>query len=99
MVLENFKDKTIRILCFAAVVSLVLGVASHGWSEGWLEGVSILLAVTIITVVASGNNYMKEKQFRKLNEMACRKNVNVTRNGKTINMSVYELFVGDLVQI
>lgn len=53
----------------------------------------------IITVVTSGNNYLKEKQFRKLNEVANRKNVNVTRNGKIINMSVYELLVGDLVQI
>lgn len=43
----------------------------------------------IITVVASGNNYMKEKQFRKLNEVASRKDINVIRNGKTVNMSVY----------
>ena len=42
---------------------------------------------------------MKEKQFRKLNEVANRKNVNVVRNGKVLNMSVYELMVGDLVQI
>jgi len=99
MVMENFEDQTIQILCAAACVSLILGVASHGWSEGWLEGVSIILAVVIITVVTSGNNYLKEKQFRKLNEVANRKNVNVTRNGKIINMSVYELLVGDLVQI
>lgn len=42
---------------------------------------------------------MKEKQFRKLNEVAARKNINVTRGGHVINMSVYELLVGDLVQI
>ncbi len=53
----------------------------------------------IITVVASGNNYMKEKQFRKLNEVASRKNINVIRNGKTVNMSVYELLVGDVVYV
>jgi Ca2+-transporting ATPase len=55
--------------------------------------------VIIITVVASGNNYMKEKQFRKLNEVASRKNINVIRNGKTVNMSVYELLVGDVVYV
>lgn len=53
----------------------------------------------IITVVASGNNYMKEQQFRKLNEVANRKNINVLRNGKTVNMSVYELLVGDICLI
>jgi len=49
----------LRILCIAAFVSLTLGIATHGIAEGWLEGFSILLAVLIITVVASGNNYMK----------------------------------------
>ena len=53
----------------------------------------------IITVVASGNNYMKEQQFRKLNEVASRKFVNVIRNSKTINMSVFDLLVGDIVLI
>jgi Ca2+ transporting ATPase len=99
MVMENFEDKTIQILCFAAIASLVLGIATHGLAEGWLEGVSIILAVLIITVVTSGNNYMKEKQFRKLNEVASRKNVNVVRAGNVVNTSVFELMVGDIVQI
>ena len=99
MVMENFEDKTMQILCFAALASLILGVATHGLAEGWLEGVSIILAVVIITVVTSGNNYMKEQQFRKLSEVAARKDVNVTRNGQVLNMSVYELLVGDVVQI
>ena len=53
----------------------------------------------IITVVASGNNYMKQQQFRKLNEVAKRKNVNVIRQGKVLHMNVYELLVGDVVQV
>jgi magnesium-transporting ATPase (P-type) len=89
----------LQILCVAAVVSLTLGIAMEGLAKGWIEGFSILLAVIIITVVASGNNYVKEQQFRKLNEVANRKNINVIRNGKTVNMSVYELLVGDIVHI
>ena len=99
MVLENFEDPMLQILCIAAAVSLVLGIATEGLAHGWIEGFSILLAVIIITVVASGNNYMKEQQFRKLNEVATRKNVHVIRNGKTSNMSVYDLLVGDVVFI
>lgn len=71
----------------------------EGLAEGWIEGFSILLAVIIITVVASGNNYVKEQQFQKLNEVASRKNINVIRNGKTINMSVYDVLVGDIAII
>ena len=42
---------------------------------------------------------MKEQQFRKLNEVASRKNINVIRNSEVKNMSVYDLLVGDIVQI
>lgn len=99
MFLENFEDQTIKILCFAAVVSLVLGTATHGLESGWLEGVSIILAVVIVTVVTTANNYYKDQQFKKLKEESSRKNVNVTRNGETLNMNVNELMVGDLVQV
>lgn len=71
----------------------------HGIKEGWLEGASIILAVVIISAVTAGNDYMKEKQFRKLNEVASRKDVNVIRNDTVINMSVYDLLVGDIVKI
>ena len=42
---------------------------------------------------------MKERQFRKLNEAATRKDVNVIRNDKIIHMSVYEVLVGDVIQV
>lgn len=58
-----------------------------------------MLAVVIIAAVTAGNDYMKEKQFRKLNEVADMKNVNVIRGGETRNMSVYDLLVGDIVQV
>ena len=99
MVLQNFEDPMLKILCVAAIISLTLGIAMEGLAEGWIEGFSILLAVIIITVVASGNNYVKEQQFQKLNEVASRKNINVIRNGKTINMSVYDVLVGDIAII
>lgn len=54
----------------AAVVSLVLGIATEGLEHGWMEGTSILLAIVIIVTVTSGNNYIKEQQFKKLNEVA-----------------------------
>lgn len=42
---------------------------------------------------------MKEQQFRKLNETAKRKDVNVTRNGQVIRLNVVDVLVGDLLQI
>ena len=86
----------LRILCAAAVISLVLGIATEGLEKGWMEGTSILLAVVIIVSVTSGNNWVKEQQFKKLNAIASRKNVNVVRNGHVENISVDDLLVGDI---
>lgn len=86
----------LRILCVSAVVSLVLGIASEGLEKGWMEGTSILAAIVIIVTVTSGNNWVKEQQFIKLNAIATQKNVNILRNGDWVNMSVYDAVVGDI---
>ncbi len=49
----------LRILCASAAVCLVLGIATEGLAEGWLEGASILIAVVLIISVTAGNNYIK----------------------------------------
>ena len=61
-----------------------------------MEGTSILLAVVIIVTVTSGNNWVKEKQFQKLNAIATKKLVNVLRNGDWVNISAYDMLVGDI---
>ena len=50
----------------------------------------------IIVTVTSGNNWMKEQQFIKLNAIANKKNVNILKNGDWVNMSVYDAVVGDI---
>lgn len=63
--MEPFEDRILQILIAAAVVSLICGVAQHGWN-GLIEGVSILLSICIIVSVTATNNYVKEKQFQEL---------------------------------
>jgi Ca2+ transporting ATPase len=79
--MENFEDDMLRILCASALVSLFLGILTEGLAEGWLEGASILFAVVLIVSVTATNNYLKEKQFQKLNALATAKNINVMRGG------------------
>jgi Ca2+ transporting ATPase len=66
LILENFEDKILQILLLAALVSLVIGIIKDGIEHGWVEGMSIFVAVAIIVSVTAGNNYIKEKQFQKL---------------------------------
>ena len=95
-IVASFEDDMLRILCVASVVSLILGVATEGWQHGWMEGASILVAVVIIVTVTSGNDWVKEQQFKKLNAIASRKNVDVVRGDKVENIDVEELLVGDV---
>jgi Ca2+ transporting ATPase len=61
LILENFEDKILQLLLLAAFVSLVIGIINDGWAHGWVEGMSIFIAVFIIVSVTAGNNYIKEK--------------------------------------
>jgi P-type Ca2+ transporter type 2B len=45
----------------AATAALTIGVIQHGLKSGWVEGISIWVAVIIIVAVTAGNNYVKEK--------------------------------------
>jgi Ca2+ transporting ATPase len=60
LVCENFEDRILQILLIAATVSLMIGIAENGWATGWIDGLSIYIAVIIIVTVTSGNNYIKE---------------------------------------
>lgn len=60
IVCDQLKDPFVILLCIAAFVSLIVGVLEMGWKEGWLDGVSILVAVTIITVVNTVNEWQQK---------------------------------------
>jgi len=67
----------LQIISVAAIVSLVIGILKDGIKTGWIEGLSIIIAVVLIVIVTAGNNYMKEKQFEKLNRKVDERNIEV----------------------
>lgn len=97
--LENFEDRILQILLLAAAVALVIGVIQHGWKAGWVEGLTIFIAVAIIVTVTAGNNYLKEKQFQKLFARSTQETIAVYRGneGITSTLPLQELVVGDLI--
>lgn len=66
LILENFKDTINIILLVAAIISLVIGILKNGFPEGLINGASILVALCIIIVVSSGNNYISELRLAKI---------------------------------
>ena len=61
LIMENFNDPINVILCGAAVVSIIIGIIREGFPDGLTEGCSIMIALVIIFVVNSGNNYKAER--------------------------------------
>ena len=95
---EAFEDAMLRLLIVSALVSLIIKMIED-YTHGWIDGVAIFLSVIIIVSVGSINNYVKEKQFEKLYASQEKSNVNVFRNRRMETVCVFDLLVGDLLQI
>jgi Ca2+-transporting ATPase len=98
------QDHVLILLTIAAIVSLGLGlyqtfgVTHHeGAKVEWVEGVAIVVAITIVVVVGAANDWQKERQFRKLNQKKEDRLVKVTRSGKPMSLSIYDVLVGDVM--
>lgn len=62
MIKQCLEDRILQILILAATVAMIIGTIQHP-DHGWIEGLSIYIAVIIIVAVTTGNDYVKEKQF------------------------------------
>lgn len=102
-----YNDKVLILLTIAAVISLALGLyqtfgQSHEDGEPkveWIEGVAIMVAIIIVVVVGAVNDWQKERQFVKLNKKKDDRYVKVVRSGKTMELSVFDVLVGDVVHL
>ncbi|QRV74869.1 calcium-transporting ATPase [Ceratobasidium sp. AG-Ba] len=62
----------------------------------WVEGVAIMIAILIVVIVGSLNDWQKERQFRKLNDKKEDRGVKVVRDGKEQVINVKDVLVGDI---
>ena len=96
-VVEAFKDLTILILLFCATLSLGFGIKEHGLKEGWYDGGSIFVAVILVVSVSAVSNFRQNRQFEKLSKVSNNIKVDVFRNGRRQQISIFEIVVGDVV--
>ncbi|KAL8739073.1 MAG: hypothetical protein Q9181_000255 [Wetmoreana brouardii] len=99
-----YNDKVLILLTVAAVVSLALGIYQStakidGESVQWVEGVAIMVAIVIVVVVGAANDWQKERQFVKLNKKKEDRDVKVIRSGKSREISVHDVLVGDVMHL
>ncbi|KIJ51508.1 hypothetical protein M422DRAFT_157926 [Sphaerobolus stellatus SS14] len=62
----------------------------------WVEGVAIIIAIVIVVVVGSLNDWQKERQFRALNEKKEDRGVKVIRHGEEKVINIKDIMVGDI---
>ncbi|KAL2229968.1 UNVERIFIED_CONTAM: putative calcium-transporting ATPase 13, plasma membrane-type [Sesamum indicum] len=96
-VCEAFKDPTILILLVCAALSLGFGVKENGLNDGWYDGGSIFVAVSLVISVSAISNFRQNKQFSRLSKISSNISVEVVRNGRRQEISIFEIVVGDVV--
>ncbi|KAI9850217.1 MAG: hypothetical protein M1838_005987 [Thelocarpon superellum] len=102
-----YNDKVLILLTIAAVISLALGLyqtfgqpSTNGEPQvEWVDGVAIMAAVIIVVVVGAANDWQKERQFVKLNRKKESGNVKVIRSGRSQEISIYDVMVGDVMHL
>jgi Ca2+-transporting ATPase len=108
LVWNAFKDKVIILLAVAAVVSLALGLyetlgvkhkPGDPPSVDWVEGVAIIVAILIVTLVGALNDWQKERAFVRLNAKKEDREIKVIRSGKSYMVNVHDIFVGDVLHL
>ena len=101
----TYNDKVLILLSVAAVISLAVGLyqtfgaKDHEKGLEWIEGVAIVAAIAIVVIVGSLNDYQKERQFAKLNQKKQDRQVRAVRSGKTVEISVFDVLVGDIIHL
>jgi len=99
LILENFDDKINQILLGAAFVAMIVNSIQHPFPDGLIEGVSILIALNIIIIVNSGNNWVSERRLADLVNLSEKQEVAVYRGStEAITIDSTELVVGDLLK-
>ncbi|KAG6895384.1 hypothetical protein C0992_001571 [Termitomyces sp. T32_za158] len=98
------KDKVLVLLSIAAVISLALGLFQDFGTPrppgeapvDWVEGVAIMVAIAIVVIVGSLNDWQKERQFKQLNDKKEERGVKIIRDGVECFIDSKEVVVGDV---
>ncbi|KAI8899377.1 hypothetical protein BC833DRAFT_524800 [Globomyces pollinis-pini] len=92
------EDPILKILILGAVVVLTLGSIICP-SQGWIEGLAIVIAVFIVLSVTAGNDWSKDRKFKKLLLLQTDKKCRVIRGGIKNEISSWDILVGDIVEL
>lgn len=95
LLVEKFRDPIIRILLFAAVLSLAIGFMHNDFTES----IGIICAIILATCVGFWFEWDAQRRFRRLNQVNDDIAVKVMRDGGMCEIPRRDVVVGDVVYI
>jgi len=108
LVWNAYNDTVLIVLTVAAAISLALGLYETLGVEhppgsptpvDWVEGLAICVAIVIVVLVTALNDWQKEQAFARLNAKKEQRDIKVTRSGKIVMISVYDVLAGDIIHL
>jgi len=108
LVWNAYNDTVLIVLTVAAAISLALGLyetfgATHPPGSptpvDWVEGLAICIAIIIVVLVTAINDWQKEQAFARLNAKKEQREIKVTRSGRIIMISIYDVLAGDIIHL
>jgi P-type Ca2+ transporter type 2C len=98
--LDAIDDREMKILCGAAVASLLFGAfITKDWDD-MIQGCAIMTAVVVVAGVSTIQNWKQDQGFKALQSVAADRKIMAVRDGgKDCNVSVYDLVPGDVVRV
>jgi len=97
---EALNDRILLILAVFAVLSIITGMV-YNPRNGWVEGVSIFIAVFVLVLITSLNDWSKDKQFVRLQSISRDENLPVVRgkHGQMTTVNCWDFVVGDVINL
>lgn len=108
LIWNAYNDTVLIVLTVAAAISLALGLyetfgVDHPPGSpppvDWVEGCAVVVAIVIVVLVTAVNDWQKEQAFAKLNAKKEQREVKVTRSGKIVMISIYDVLAGDIIHL
>ncbi|KAL8308822.1 hypothetical protein RB593_006906 [Gaeumannomyces tritici] len=99
---ETYNDKILLLLTALALGLYQTFGVQHSSGEPkveWVEGVAIMVAIIIVVLVGTINDWQMERSFTKLNSKHDDRTVKVIRSGKSLEISVYDIMAGDVMHL
>jgi uncharacterized membrane protein (DUF485 family) len=83
--MEAINSKIYLFLAIAAFLTVITGMIGQGVQWGWMQGVSIYVAMLTVIIVQAVNDLIKDKNFVKLQNELKNEDISVIRGKKGVS--------------